>query len=77
MKKEASMEIEILVEYLTVEDQEVFIEYYIHEKDTAILADETQMNNWVIRDRLILGRNKLKKLKRMFWNSVNKVDILI
>lgn len=69
MKKELSLETEHLLEQLTSEDRQLFIDYYIDGKDTASLADEMNVKKSVIHNRLSRGRKKLKGLKRIFGNQ--------
>lgn len=68
-KKELSLETEALLEQLTPEDRQLFIDYYIDGKDTASLANELSVNKSVIHNRLSRGRRKLKGLKRIFGNQ--------
>lgn len=66
LEKELSLEMESLLSNLTPVDQELFINYYVHEQDTATLAEELQVGKSVIHNRLSRGRKKLRKL---FGNS--------
>src|SRR5690606_27636723 len=50
MKKELSLETEILLNHLTPEDRNLFIDYYIHEKDTASIATELNLDKSAIHN---------------------------
>ena len=69
MKTELSLETEALLEQLTPEDRQLFIDYYIDGKDTTSLANELSVNKSVIHNRLSRGRRKLKGLKRIFGDQ--------
>lgn len=62
MEKELSYEVDVLLNNLKEEDKELFISYYIDDKEIEDIAKETGVKKSSIYNRLSRGRKKLKDI---------------
>lgn len=62
MKKELSYEVDVLLNNLKEEDKELFISYYIEDKEIEDIAKEKGIKKSFIYNRLSRGRKKLKSI---------------
>ena len=61
-KQGLSLEMEDLLSRLKREDRELLVNYYVDEIDTVTLAEELEVEQSVIYNRLSRGRKRLRKL---------------
>ncbi len=62
MEEELSYEVDVLLNNLKKEDKELFISYYIEDKETEDIAREKGIKKSSIYNRLSRGRKKLKDI---------------
>ena len=66
LKEELRGEIEELLKNLKEQDRELFIKYYLEEKDMDEICRHMEMNSAVAYNRLSRGREKLRKFVNSF-----------